>query len=127
MHHIRRNVEAFDKDIDALDTLDSAYGNHAAQMEYGHGNPVSRMFPLFVTRGTANSSLSMSEPGVGLNALNSNIPIAGSMQRVDSISTIRMPEKYYPALPRHQVISSCWPAPGRPCLPLTAGHRFGTL
>ena len=41
-------------------------------------------------------------------------PVAGSRQRVEIFSAIRMPKKYYPTLTRHQVISSCWPAPGRP-------------
>ena len=39
LSHIRKDGETFNKDIDVLDNLDSAYGNLAVQMEYGHNNP----------------------------------------------------------------------------------------
>ena len=41
-------------------------------------------------------------------------PVAGSRQRVEIFSAIRMPKKYYPTLTRHQVICSCKASPSRP-------------
>lgn len=38
LHHIRLDGETFSKDIDVLDSVDTAKGNFAAQMEYGYNN-----------------------------------------------------------------------------------------
>lgn len=38
LHHIRLDGEAFDKNIDVLDSFNTACGDFAAQMEYGYGN-----------------------------------------------------------------------------------------
>ena len=39
MHYIRKDGEAFTKDIDVCDTFDAARSAFAAQEEYGHNNP----------------------------------------------------------------------------------------
>ena len=39
LHHIRKEGDNYDKNIDVLDTLDSAKGDFAALMEYGYNNP----------------------------------------------------------------------------------------
>ena len=38
LHHIRKDGETYDKQIDVFDSLDAAYGGLAEQMEYGYGN-----------------------------------------------------------------------------------------
>ena len=38
LHHIRKDGETYDKQIDVFDSLDAAYGSLAEQMEYGYGN-----------------------------------------------------------------------------------------
>ena len=38
LHHVRKDGETTSKDIDVLDSLDTAYGDFAAQMEYGYNN-----------------------------------------------------------------------------------------
>ena len=40
LHHIRKEGDTYDKDIDILDSVETAYGDFAAQMEYGYGNPI---------------------------------------------------------------------------------------
>ena len=39
LHHIRKDGNSYDKNIDILDSIDAAKGDFAAQMEYGYGNP----------------------------------------------------------------------------------------
>lgn len=39
LHHIRRDRETFNKDIDACETFDEARRTYADQMEYGYNNP----------------------------------------------------------------------------------------
>ena len=39
LHHVRLDGNTFTKDVDVLDSLDTAYGDFAAQMEYGYSNP----------------------------------------------------------------------------------------
>lgn len=39
LHHIRLDGATFDKDIDVLNSFDTARGDFAAQMEYGYNNP----------------------------------------------------------------------------------------
>lgn len=39
LHHIRLDGETFDKAIDILNSIDTARGDFAAQMEYGYNNP----------------------------------------------------------------------------------------
>ena len=39
LHHIRKDGNDYDKNIDILDTVDAAYGNFATEMEYGYNNP----------------------------------------------------------------------------------------
>ena len=38
LHHIRKDGETYNKAIDTLDSLETAYGNLAALMEYGYNN-----------------------------------------------------------------------------------------
>jgi len=40
LHHVYLDGETYNKDIDVLDSVDDAYGNFAAMMEYGYNNPV---------------------------------------------------------------------------------------
>ena len=39
LHHIRKEGDNYDKNIDVLESLDSAKGDFAALMEYGYNNP----------------------------------------------------------------------------------------
>ena len=40
LHHIRKENDNYDKNIDTLESLDSAKGDFAEMMEYGYNNPV---------------------------------------------------------------------------------------